>query len=821
MPIGPPRRKHVVRIQHDDVDRTIEVDSDDILFGRGDDSTVRIDSPAVSRHHVRITVLDDQIIVRDLGSSNGSQMGQKKLKAHEDEIAAIGAVEVGLGKKVRITVTPFAAKPESLPQGKTEVLEIDDSHFNAQIVTNAELNTERKRLFERVSSLKDEITKLKAERIQCERDVESSKKKVEEKILKLQVDKIDLEKGLQALADKAKESHELHAKEDQELRILRAQTAEKVAELKKEREEAELHHQARVEVLQEEISSLQKQISQVQRDLDLAKKEHKLAELKTTECAEKELFLQAEAEKWQNETEKNKEEIKNLELEAAHKREEISKIDKELSDFQNRREESLKKFEEAKAQLAGLSTELEGRRSEIQREVEVAELESRRRKAVFETLDAEIQAKRTTLERAIEETKLEQTKAKRDLQSVLDQQADEQQRSKALDKKITELQSEVERLEKKAAENKNVESELESNRKAVAAIKDELTAFQEQLQSAKFLQKSEIEKEIRAIRASMELDLQKTKESELEKIAEETRQKKQEFEAELVRKTSETEQGLASVRLQKLNEIEKLSEERTAQEKARHDFMINEIVIAAIELSRQRDLASSEMELRKAVGSVLQGKTAGNLSADARKRTRTFWKRIAATAAAPCAIALFLYLFPSVPAYFTENISRKIASEKQEKGVFFDQIRQKGMKWETKKTHEFRKTYSDNILYAEGYVEMKTTEEEKLKWTLAMNDFLTGRLGLSDRILPNFISEESRLVTALFKIRENILPQFKDQGLARMAELEKTEEAALVRLLEGHSNYQKFRSFEKSYYTDYLSRISAATPENESRQASP
>jgi hypothetical protein len=59
-------------------------------------------------------------------------------------------------------------------------------------------------------------------------------------------------------------------------------------------------------------------------------------------------------------------------------------------------------------------------------------------------------------------------------------------------------------------------------------------------------------------------------------------------------------------------------------------------------------------------------------------------------------------------------------------------------------------------------------------------------------------------------IREGILPQFKDQGFARMAETEKAGTDKLTGLLQTPENYQRFRMFEKDYYDNYIKRAKPA-----------
>ena len=49
------------------------------LIGRAIDAEIRIESPKVSRRHARITVDGDAAVVEDLGSKNGTLVGDTRI----------------------------------------------------------------------------------------------------------------------------------------------------------------------------------------------------------------------------------------------------------------------------------------------------------------------------------------------------------------------------------------------------------------------------------------------------------------------------------------------------------------------------------------------------------------------------------------------------------------------------------------------------------------------------------------------------------------------------------------------------------------------
>lgn len=49
------------------------------VIGRGPDAAIQIDSPGVSRHHARILVANDEAILEDLGSKNGTDLNGSRI----------------------------------------------------------------------------------------------------------------------------------------------------------------------------------------------------------------------------------------------------------------------------------------------------------------------------------------------------------------------------------------------------------------------------------------------------------------------------------------------------------------------------------------------------------------------------------------------------------------------------------------------------------------------------------------------------------------------------------------------------------------------
>jgi len=81
-----------------------------IMIGRAEDCKIRIPVAAVSRHHCELTEDDDELVVRDLKSSNGTYVNKERVKGRElipGDLLSIGPVVL----VVRIDGHPKAVDP--------------------------------------------------------------------------------------------------------------------------------------------------------------------------------------------------------------------------------------------------------------------------------------------------------------------------------------------------------------------------------------------------------------------------------------------------------------------------------------------------------------------------------------------------------------------------------------------------------------------------------------------------------------------------------------------------------------------------------------
>jgi len=82
-------------VQKDGGSKEVPLKSLPVTIGRGDDCKVRVPLASVSRHHCELLIDDDELMVRDLKSSNGTFVNKDRVSKRElvpGDLLAVGPV---------------------------------------------------------------------------------------------------------------------------------------------------------------------------------------------------------------------------------------------------------------------------------------------------------------------------------------------------------------------------------------------------------------------------------------------------------------------------------------------------------------------------------------------------------------------------------------------------------------------------------------------------------------------------------------------------------------------------------------------------------
>jgi len=111
----------LLMVQKDGGSKEVPVRAFPVTIGRGEDCKLRIPMASVSRHHCELLIDDDELMVRDLKSSNGTFVNKDRITKRElvpGDLLAVGPMVF----VVRIDGHPKAINPaESFASGAVAV----------------------------------------------------------------------------------------------------------------------------------------------------------------------------------------------------------------------------------------------------------------------------------------------------------------------------------------------------------------------------------------------------------------------------------------------------------------------------------------------------------------------------------------------------------------------------------------------------------------------------------------------------------------------------------------------------------------------------
>ena len=387
------------------------------------------------------------------------------------------------------------------------------------------------------------------------------------------------------------------------------------------------------------------------------------------------------------------------------------------------------------------------------------------------------------------------------------------------------------------------EQQRQSLQAAWEAVRAELRVSEERLtrtlesQKESAARKALIENEIASftltleeLQAAVEIEEQSVKEKQTE-LAHWEKSERARLAADFQTRARELELQLAE---RHQAEGAALATERTKWEEeraAKRPFEIKEIVRAAaeifsgqihgrIESDKIEELKNSfALTLQKVVRNILTTGTSSEVethllsslaqSPTATLKTRAYWKKLKVQGGMVASLVILGLIFPSIPRQIMETGQEFINRTPQSSDRFVaeaKEARANRPKFDPKQETVFRKTFTENLLYAKNYARMKTSEETKKDWTLKLNKFLLQTLDLDENTVVAYMGVEASLVSTLLEMREHIQLESEKVDIQRMTEFEEQTTPRFEAILKSSENYQKLRSFESDFYNNYGSK---------------
>ncbi|HYX35134.1 MAG TPA: hypothetical protein VE954_18715 [Oligoflexus sp.] len=178
---------------------------------------------------------------------------------------------------------------------------------------------------------------------------------------------------------------------------------------------------------------------------------------------------------------------------------------------------------------------------------------------------------------------------------------------------------------------------------------------------------------------------------------------------------------------------------------------------------------------------------------------RSYWLKMAMGVVASAAIIWTYTANPEIKAKLKSITDFKSTGQDTYVAKVVEE-RRKSSIYAPPQTFELKDSYTDNVLFTQGYIQTEMDESNQKKWILAVNTFIVQDLDLSDKLVAQFIPLEKGLIRKLVELRAEITPQFEQQGISRLREVEKEATTKILALFDQDTAaYERLMTFKKTF----------------------
>ena len=726
-------------------------------IGRSKDCDVICDHRGVSRKHVRFHIKGRQILVEDLGTSNGSLIDGVKLAPHrlmeytpESDLNLGTCPDVYSIEVYRSHLSVEEEASEIYRSSKEQALEIrQKAQEEAQrLLVLAQQDMEKQRLL-RLEQNKEIVFEIK-EKAQEEANDIISRARIE--------------------------AQEVHNKE---LELLKTQSLTEVQNLveeekqiifKKAREDVQIECSHLLQEAQEEANSL---LQRAQANIKKQKEE---------------IREEIEAEV------KNRADAIALEIE----KEALAKSETIISNAQKEYQNTLQQAREERQSL--FETLQKDQEVKLSQKKDILDQDYQKRRSDFEEEMLSLK-EQLTLEHQ-EKTEKERSKILNETRKTA-----ENERTHLLQEAQDQAASILEKVEKDLEEQKirireEIQKEIEDRAQAI-----ELKESQVEQDTQKLMAKTQKEissmKSEAALKIKTSYDKQKQRQESLEKKHEE----------KIIALRLEQSEEAQRLQLKTEKRIDNYFEKRASEISDEVQSLLTSRLSNSTGLYTSHDISKITEEIKDHLHNKLTGQDIHEDPEHLKelfKSHLTFGQKLSPQKkkyAMGMMAGVLLVGLLALPQFFSSN---KESLSPSASDVFVQRVkaqRQKN-KFSPKKTKGFKDSYTKNVLYTKNYLKIQNNEKYKDQWILAVNHFFVNEMGLPDNTVVRFIALESKLIKKLTQLSQHIDGRRIASGVVSMA----TEEDKFVKkikaLLKKKNHYKKFISFRKKFFNDFTRRTS-------------
>ncbi len=136
---------------------------------------------------------------------------------------------------------------------------------------------------------------------------------------------------------------------------------------------------------------------------------------------------------------------------------------------------------------------------------------------------------------------------------------------------------------------------------------------------------------------------------------------------------------------------------------------------------------------------------------------------------------------------------------------------ERSRRYQPEKDSQWRDSYTDAILYTDGFAALKLEEEYQNIWIRKLQDYLLTKLRIPEDRSIKIFSLEAALVTRLKEQADSIHPESVAASVEKMRGLENETVAEMKKIIGGEQNFDAFTKFSRDfYYNEFLLRRPAS-----------
>lgn len=123
-----PNMAKLVVISEGFTGKTVELKADKVTIGRSEDNSFQIAENSVSSHHCELELKDNIVHIKDLGSTNGTFINDKKIAAGTlipGQVLRLGSIELRFAGDKGGDSSAVATKTVTLPKGGVKLDDLE------------------------------------------------------------------------------------------------------------------------------------------------------------------------------------------------------------------------------------------------------------------------------------------------------------------------------------------------------------------------------------------------------------------------------------------------------------------------------------------------------------------------------------------------------------------------------------------------------------------------------------------------------------------------------------------------------------------------